>query len=171
MKPALLNALNQLSVEKFTVDQLTETYFRNTEALHASKKAARQFVYRNMKRLIEKGYLESVVVEQGWPHYALTTQYRKKYQSLALPTISDSPVIPTMVIHGVRQSLQDRLNRHKSEILTVMGETEEYDAICLAMPEMRADIQLLYNESRDRCSKLLGKVRALECVLANEAAK
>jgi DNA polymerase-1 len=60
------------------------------------------------------------------------------------------------------KSLADRL-------LTAMGETEEYDAIYKEIPEMRVQIQSLYNDSRDRCSKLLGKVKALENLISLSA--
>jgi len=46
-----------------------------------------------------------------------------------------------------------------------MGEAEEYDAIYKEMPEIQMQIQELYNQSRDKCSKLLGKVKAIESLI------
>lgn len=173
VKSGLLSALSTLVNREFTVHDLTEAYLNDPACLHSSKKAARQFVYRNMLRLIDNGNLTRVVVEGGWPLYRLTPQFFTKSSkpSVLTPTVAapEAPPIkaPTSK-HNPRQNLQERLNQHKLEMLSAMGETEEYDAICSEMPELRDDVQPLYNQSRDKCSKLLGRVKALESLLARE---
>lgn len=170
VKSGLLSAFSTLVNREFTVHQLTEAYLNDPSCLHNSKKAARQFVYRNMLRLIDNGELTRVVVDGGWPLYRLTP----RFHPLAAEAADVTRVRPaasekvTVVNNSPRQSLQERLNRHKLEMLTVMGETEEYDAICSEIPELRNDVQPLYNQSRDKCSKLLGRVKALESLLARE---
>lgn len=167
VKTGLLAVLPQLHGHDFTVDDLTEAYRNTPGCTHHSKKAARQFVYRNMLRLIESGDLTRVAVDGGWPKYRI------------IPRLTGSrPATPAPLAHALntsetkndpRQSLQERLNRHKLEMLSAMGETEEYDAICAEIPELRDQVQVLYNTSRDKCSKLLGRVKALESLLAREA--
>lgn len=61
----------------------------------------------------------------------------------------------------------EKLHRYKVEMLTARGETEEYDSLCQEMPHMRDAVQTLYNDANDRCSKILGRVKASESVLAN----
>lgn len=176
VKTGLLIVLPQMKGRDFTVDDLTEAYRNDPGCLHQSKKAARQFVYRTMLRLIDSGDLTRVVVDGGWPQYRLTPQFfgRSQCSSAISPSAplanTEAPVIPEVkvALPDPRQSLQERLNHHKLEMLTAMGETEEYDAICKEIPELRNKVQVLYNASRDRCSKLLGKVKALESLLARE---
>lgn len=169
VQPGLASALSTLVNREFTVHHLTETYLNDPACLHSSKKAARQFVYRNMLRLIDNGELTRVVVESGWPLYRLTPQFQVTTEAPEVTNIQPAASEKvTVVNNSPRQSLQERLNRHKLEMLTVMGETEEYDAICREMPELRGDVQPLYNQSRDKCSKLLGRVKALESLLARE---
>ncbi|WP_191966421.1 hypothetical protein [Cellvibrio sp. KY-YJ-3] len=169
VKSGLLSALSTLVNREFTVHDLTEAYLNDPACLHGSKKAARQFVYRNMLRLINTEELTRVVVESGWPLYRLTPRFRV---SGGTPVITVAPLAThdkaTAPKDNPRQSLQARLNRHKLEMLSAMGETEEYDSICSEMPELRDDVQPLYNQSRDKCSKLLGRVKALESLLARE---
>ncbi|QEY18894.1 hypothetical protein D0C16_04665 [Cellvibrio sp. KY-GH-1] len=137
--------------------------------LHSSQKAARQFVYRNMLRLINNGELTRIVVESGWPLYRLTPRFKALGGASVKAAASLATQDKTTVTKdSPRQSLQERLNRHKLEMLSAMGETEEYDAICNEMPELRDDVQPLYNQSRDKCSRLLGRVKALESLLARE---
>ncbi len=174
VKTGLLIVLPQMKGRDFTVDDLTEAYRNDPGCLHQSKKAARQFVYRTMLRLIDSGDLTRVVVDGGWPQYRLTPQFFGRPQSFSavFPSVplakAEAPAIPEVKIASPdpRQSLQERLNHHKLEMLTAMGETEEYDAICKEIPELRDQVQVLYNSSRDKCSKLLGKVKALESLLA-----
>jgi hypothetical protein len=97
----------------------------------------------------------------GWPKYKLTD----KFQLRPSPSVNPPPT------HRVQnasshQGLTERLNAHKMELLTAMGEVEEYDAICKDMPNLKEDIQSLYDDSRDRCSKILGRVKALESLLS-----
>ncbi len=66
----------------------------------------------------------------------------------------------------LKKNLTERLNQQKLMLLTAIGEAEEYDAIYKEVPEIGAQIQELYNESRDRYSKLLGRVKAIENLIA-----
>lgn len=174
LKTGLLTVLPQLKGRDFTVDDLTETYRNDLACLHQSKKAARQFVYRSMLRMIESGDLARVVVEGGWPQYRLTPQFFTRSRSGTVAATPQVKVgVPIVTITSTtkqdpQQSLQERLNNHKLEMLSAMGETEEYDAICKEIPELRDQVQVLYNASRDKCSKLLGRVKALESLLARE---
>lgn len=169
IKSGLFTALSKLFGREFTVHDLTDAYLNDTESLHTSKKAARQFVYRNMLRLIDSGDLTRVVVTSGWPLYRLMPQFFiRSPLSKVHPEPAPEKNSALETKDSPRKNLQDRLNRHKLEMLSAMGETEEYDAICNEMPELKDDVQPLYNQSRDRCSKLLGRVKALEILMANE---
>ncbi len=169
VKSGLLSALSLLVNREFTVHDLTKAYLNDPACLHSSKKAARQFVYRNMLRLIDNGELTRVVVDSGWPLYRLTPQFQAQADAPVVTTTPLTAPEKAMVTNDTpRQNLQERLNRHKLEMLSAMGETEEYDAICSEIPELRDDVQPLYNQSRDKCSKLLGRVKALESLLARE---
>lgn len=168
VKSELLIILKKLTVHQFTVDALTEAYLKDPVSIHTSKKAARQFVYRNMVRLMKTGDLERLVTKGSWPLYALTKQFTDRNS----PAKQTTPHIDVVDVAKVKvdpaQSLKERLNRFKMEMLSAMGETEEYNAICSEIPELRDEVQARYNESRDRCSKLLGRVKALESLLAVE---
>lgn len=177
VKNGLVTVLPLLKGRDFTVDDLTEAYRNDPACAHQSKKAARQFVYRNMLRLIASGDLTRVVVEGGWPQYRLTAQFFGRSGSVFVSAVpaplakADVPIALTVstATPDPRQSLRERLNHHKLEMLSAMGETEEYDAICKEIPELRDQVQVLYNASRDKCSKLLGRVKALESLLDREA--
>lgn len=165
VKSELLIVLRDMATKQFTVDALTEFYLSHKSSLHSSKKAARQFVYRNMQRLMKAGHMERLPSDGGWPQYQLTAKFPRKEYPLAEPVSVVVSEIPVTTVDPM-QGLRDRLNRHKLEMLSAMGEVEEYDELCEEMPELRDAVQSRYNESRDKCSKLLGRVKALESLLA-----
>lgn len=169
LKSEILDALKDIGATSFTVDELTETYLKHPSSLHTSKKAARQFVYRNMQRLMKVGHMERLQADGGWPHYALTQQFIRVYKTT--PPTSPAPVEAVTVQLQIDPlaSLKERLKVHQAEVLTAMGEIEEYEAICQEMPDLREIAQPRYNESRERCSRLLGRVKALESLLVAEA--
>lgn len=160
----LLAALQKFPVKTtFSVAELTQAYMAEPGDVHTSKKAARQFVYRNMTRLLKNGTLEQVRNGRRWPSYQLSTAVVSKAASSVPPTTT---VVPKAIAGERFEKLRERLNLHKVEMLTAMGEAEEYNSICVELPEMRSEVQERYNQARDRCSKLLGKVKALESLLA-----
>lgn len=167
VQPALQNALQLLQKEPFTVAQFTQTYQDNTPNPHSTQKAARQFVYRNIMRLIDAGLLEKLPSQKGWPRYQVTDAYKESFSTPAHLTAkqresSSTLTAPTMTIIG---AMQKRLNQHKSDMLCAMGEAEEYSALCHEHPDLQEQVQALYNQARDRSAILLGKVKALEGLL------
>ena len=162
----LLAVLRQFEGTTFTVAQMTDAYMTAPDSSHESKKAARQFVYRNMLRLIDTGVLERVSSGRHWPVYRMTERFPTSQDKDSLPEeVALVNVQPTDT--PSRDKLRERLNVHKVEMLTAMGEAEEYDAICKEWPNMRTEVQERFNQAKDRCSKLLGKIKALEDLLAS----
>lgn len=166
LKQEVFSAFQELTGSSFTVGQAVSVYMTSSFCSHADIKPARQFVYRNMKRLIQAGELEKISADGGWQKYRFTEKFGARVFTVMSP-ISSRQVVPEASKIG--GNLTERLNHQKLELLTAMGETEEYDAIYKEIPEMREQIQSLYNDSRDRCSKLLGKVKALENLISLSA--
>lgn len=163
LKHEVFSVFQELIGSRFTVAQAVSVYMASPFCSHSDVKPARQFVYRNMKRLIQTGELEKIGPDGGWQKYRFTESFNARLAS-NVPLISGQPIVPEA--SNICGNLTERLNQQKLELLTTMGEAEEYDAIYKELPEMRGQIQSLYNDSRDRCSKLLGKVKALENLIS-----
>jgi hypothetical protein len=170
MKLTLIEAVRSLSPEAFTVGQLTDTYLNLPNCEHQTKKLARQFVYRNIQRLIESDDMKRLDNQSRWPRYKAVSQFllKTKAASNAAKTeaIEDTNDNAVMVS---REKLTERLNQHKLDMLSAIGEAEEYNIICNELPSLRGDAQELYNQARDRCSKILGRVKALESLLSSNS--
>ena len=165
LKHEIFSAFRELIGSSFTVGQAVSVYMASPICSHPEVKPARQFVYRSMKRLIQTGELEKMEADGGWQKYRFTERFNER-SAMSAPLISDRQVTLAANISG---NLTERLNHQKLELLSAMGEVEEYDAIYKEIPEMRGKIQSLYNDSRDKCSKLLGKVKALENLISLSA--
>ena len=170
LRPEFLAALKQLTLEAFTVHELTKIYLNASPREHSSHKSARQFVYRNMQRMMKAGLMVRESIDGCWPKYSLTSLVK---HDLIKPPSSDieqaikednSPSFDTQSI----LQLKERLHRHRSDMLSAIGEAEEYDELCLAHPNFKDEVQSLYNKARERSALLLGKVKALETLLASE---
>lgn len=171
VQPALLRALQQLHQEPFSVASLTQSYQTQANHPHSSYKAASQFVYRNMLRLLSAGWLEKLATQKGWPQYRTTDSFISSFPPHRLNTTTEQSSTRSEVsttTPGITV-LQRRLSQHKSDMLCAMGEAEEYSELCEEHPELRTQAQALYNRARDRSALLLGKVKALESLLAQQA--
>ena len=163
--PELLALLQSEQLDTFTVPELTAAYSALPKRTQKSAKACRQFVHRNVLRLTEKGVLQRIERSSGRPHYRYVGASQE--ESVEFDRNQPSPQHRNAKNETELRSLHDKLHRYNREILVVIGETEEYDALCSEFPELRSSVQQLYNDARDRCTKMLGRVRALESVIAD----
>jgi len=58
--------------------------------------------------------------------------------------------------------LTERLNHYKNELLTGLGEAEEYKRLYEQFPKLKSKLQPKYNGVREHNSKLLGSIKAVE---------
>ena len=162
IKPELLHVLKHLRQESFTVAQLTQAYLNNPKCQHFSKKAARQYVYRNMVRMMNEGLMERRSSDEGWPHYRLRSKFKqmKEVSDENRDTPGQQPNLiackPVDINTSSANILKERLSKHRSEMLCAMGEAEEYSELCNEYPELCEEAQGLYNDARERSAMLLG---------------
>jgi len=157
IEPTLLKVLREQSRTPFTAAELTTAYRAKCDEHGRNERASRQFVSRNMTRLVKNGVVRYTEAPSG----------SKALYEFTGFTEAKTPERPAR--HEVIRILRERLHQHRVELLTAMGETEEYDALCACTPELRTTVQAHYNEARDRTSKLVGRVRALESLIADQS--
>lgn len=176
IKPELLHALTELQGECFTVAELTKHYLEHPESLHKGKKLARQFIYRNIVRMIKVGLVNKLADGGGWPKYQLTQKFRSQYSQKSAIAPSSTPLkrAPITTVNETPPekpitALRERLCKHRSDMLCALGEAEEYEALCKELPELSKEAQSLYAEARERSALLLGRIKALESLLSSKS--
>lgn len=167
IKPELLSLLTSERFEVFTAPELSRAYLKIPDFQAVGSIAAGQYILKNLKRL-EKLQL----IEQTGEVVGRSTRYRlsQKFKEAYLNTLKfQEPRNESKEeVNGFVTVLKDRLNNHQIELLTVIGEVEEYEAISHESPQQRTFIQEPYNQSRDNYSKLLGHIRALETLISRQ---
>lgn len=164
-KKEVIDTFRLLAGKTFTIGKALEVYLTTPSKIHSESKSARQFVHRNILRFLSTGDIVQVASQGRVQQYKMTDQFSERLtnENQSSNTTKNEPLVQK---NTLGKNLTDRLNQQKLMLLTAIGEAEEYDAIYKELPEIGAQIQELYNESRDRCSKLLGKVKAIENLIA-----
>jgi len=65
------------------------------------------------------------------------------------------------------RDLREELSTRKVELIASIGEAEEYQRLYNKFPALQKIVRTQYIESRDRSTKLLGQLRAVEAVMAD----
>ena len=164
-KKEVIDTFRLLAGKTFTIGKALEVYLTTPSKIHSESKSARQFVHRNILRFLSTGDIVQVASQGRAQQYKMTDQFSERLtnENQSSNTTKNEPLVQK---NTLGKNLTDRLNQQKLMLLTAIGEAEEYDAIYKELPEIGTQIQELYNESRDRCSKLLGKVKAIENLIA-----
>ena len=164
-KKEVIDTFQLLAGKTFTIGQALDVYMSTPSKIHLDPKSARQFVHRNILRFLSTGDIVQMNSEGRAHKYKITEQFSARIAGSIAPVVHEQKEPPVQK-NALKKNLTERLNQQKLMLLTAIGEAEEYDAIYKELPEIGAQIQELYNESRDRYSKLLGKVKAIENLIA-----
>ncbi|MAI31024.1 hypothetical protein J3362_13215 [Marinobacter sp. NFXS11] len=68
---------------------------------------------------------------------------------------------------AILEGLMEELSTRKVELIASIGEAEEYQRLCKKFPSLQQTVRTQYLESRERSTKLLGQLRAVETILAD----
>lgn len=122
---------------------------------------ARRRIYAELLKLVKKGWLTKVKPSgKGFTRFIKTT----KFDEGVLREICE-PNTSVTVLTDKKSPLVDKLNHYKTELLLNLGESEAYKELYTEFPELGNDIQPHYNKARDNNTRILGKIKAIECLL------
>ena len=155
IEPTLLRVLHSRDGLPFTHKELVHAYRALEEEHGRSARASLQFINRNLARLTKAGWLEVIKATAKQPEL-----YRWEPAEQV-----ESPPAAVEALTVLRQKLQ----HHRVELLSTLGETEAYDEICADLPQLQPSVQRQYDAARDRSLKLLGRIRALETLIATQS--
>jgi hypothetical protein len=171
IKPELLSLLTTEKFNRFTGQTLIDAYMGLPSSSDLNQRQVQQFIFRNLERLVCSGLVSRENKERGLQaEYRLTNKFTFGQYDIGTPhCILKSLDTTTEAAVGSESliQLQDRLNIHKLELLTTIAETEEYESLCKQLPSKQSEIQELYNDARNRYSKTLGKVKAIESLISH----
>lgn len=168
---AQLNAILQdENFDDFNVTQLRDAYLAMSSTVEEPIEA-RKYVYRQILRLVKKGLL----LKKGTKN-SKTLVYQKSELFFFAKFIVKSTAVtianqakPTAIItSNAIQQLEERLKESEVDLLTSIGESEEYMRLYQSFPEMKVHLESQYLQARENSSKLLGQIKAIKSVLAHQ---
>lgn len=161
LDPVVVQIIVVQSFDNFRTSDVRSAYLvlKNDPSLDPA--TIRRKIYAELLKLVKKGWLTKVKPSgKGFTRFIKT----EKFDEDALRKICESNTSETVLIDK-KSPLVNKLNHYKAELLLNLGESEAYKELYSEFPELGDDIQPHYNKARDNNTRILGKIKAIECLL------
>jgi hypothetical protein len=177
----LYELLKEGGYTQLTTHDVRDAYAKHLEEGTYKLSDVRLFVYEQMRRMIRVGWLvpdeqqrkrgQIYHVQPCPKHLELELVDRvfersEKASTKTEPAHLDSEAIAGVKsLQGAEQHVRALLKEVRLDFLAAMGEAERYKQLLDEMPQLRGSVEEDYLEARDRGSRLLGHLRAVEKTL------
>tara|TARA_B110000495_G_C22690387_1_gene407003 strand:- start:28 stop:537 length:510 start_codon:yes stop_codon:yes gene_type:complete len=150
--------------DHFSNAEVRSAYLALNEDKSIDPNDARRFVYTELLKLVNKGWLKKSVSKKKEITSFIKTEMFDPAAIDVNPEkyVEKNKVADLMETPPLGEALTERLNHYKNELLTGLGEAEEYKKLCEQFPKLKSKLQPRYNEVREHNSKLLGSIKAVE---------
>jgi len=177
----LYELLQEEGRTQFTIRELRDAYAKRLEGMTFRISDVRRYVYEQIRRMLRIGWLvhdeerrargqvyhlqpipahlQLELIDNGFENSHKTTCEPEQE-----PSAFDSAAVPQPSLDA-DQHLEALLKEIRLDFLASMGEAERYKLLLDDMPHLRDKVEGEYLEARDRSSRLLGHLRAIEKTL------
>ena len=171
MSVLLAEILKNKDFNNFTVMKLKDEYLNRSEKILCSSEA-RRYVYKHLIKLVKFGALTRVGMKSS--HKMVYKKTASFNEVVFIPereeqkrdiVVFDEEKLKNSTIGKLEEVLQ----KHKADMMAAIGESEEYIRLIGSVPEMGDSLTEKYYLARDKSAKLLGKIQAVETVIATYA--
>lgn len=172
----LYELLTDERCQQFTIRSLRDSYAIRTSGLAEGLDLWR-YIYDQVRRLVRMGWVgqDSIKRKRDQIFHVMTMPSDITLVLIdAKATTTNTDEVPNhSIIRAHNQQCQWNPSEHleslakeiRLDMLTAMGEAERYKQLFIEIPMLRTQIEGDYLEARDRSSKLLGHLRAIENTL------
>jgi len=167
--PYLLSALNNESLNNFTVTQLKDAYLIELGPNHDLIEA-RKFTYRQVLRFVRLGLFKKEAADKRKKSkYFKSTKYKQtQFEVRSIHKAKKlTPPAKTQNHNSALNQIEEQLKQYKVDLLASVGESEEYMRLYKSNPEFKSLLENEYHQAREQSSKLLGQIKALKTVLTH----
>ena len=172
---------------RFTTRELRDAYAKRLEGITFRIGDVRRYVYEQIRRMVRIGWLVhdekrrtrgQVYHLQPIPAHlqlklidnGFESSLKIAFEPEQEPSVFDNAAVPLKPSPDVNQDLEALHKEIRLDFLSSMGEAERYKMLLEEMPHLRDKVEGEYLEARDRSSRLLGHLRAIEKTLKTLAA-
>ncbi|MCE2746635.1 MAG: hypothetical protein LW710_12125 [Burkholderiales bacterium] len=180
LSPEFYSVLIEGNLNNFTVMELRDAIIREyKDETDMTLRDYHKRAYRVVLRLLTAGFLEKSKDISEFARYTKTPLFVASVfkQRVTVDRGPKQPKQPKQVEHGapvlpvndpcIRDELDQLVKTYQVDLLSSIGESEEYLRLHQTYPQLKAKLEPHYLKSRDVSSKILGKIRAIESVLAS----
>ncbi|MBX9754974.1 MAG: hypothetical protein K2X80_09485 [Pseudomonadaceae bacterium] len=172
---------------KFTTRELRDAYAKSLEGMSFRIADVRRYVYEQIRRLLRMGWVvldedrrvrgqvyhlqpipahrQLELIDNGFESSLKTIEAPEQE-----PSTTELQAFPIKSSANTDQQLETLHKEIRLDFLSSMGEAERYKLLLDEMPHLRDRVEGDYLEARDRSSRLLGHLRAIEKTLKTLAA-
>lgn len=164
-----LSIIEREDFDKFTILELRSAYMALSANKLIGKDEAQRYVYRQVLKLKKKGLLRRVDSKSSnKTTYIKTELFSEAIFNIDRVNGEGSAKLNNQSSEHVIKVLREKIQIYKSELLSSMGESDEYKALYTDFPHLKAPLQDSYNNAREKNSKLHGRIKAVETLIALE---
>lgn len=174
--------LQQEGRTQFTTAELRDAYAKALEGTHFRLSDVRRYVYTQIRRMIRAGLLMpdeerrsrgQVFHLQPFPAHLKLELTASGFQQSpktssepnTAPSAADERSASLAPGSDAKQHLEVLLKEIRLDFLSSMGEAERFKQLIDDLPSLKEKVEGEYVEARDRSSRLLGHLRAIEKTL------
>ncbi len=183
----LYELLQEEGRTKFTIRELRDAYAKNLVGMNFRVADVRRYVYEQIRRLLRMGWvvldkdrrvrgqvyhlqpipahLQLDLIDNGFEN-SLNTACDPDQE----PTVFNCATAPLKPSPEADENLEALYKEIRLDFLSSMGEAERYKLLLDDMPHLRDKVEGDYLDARDRSSRLLGHLRAIEKTIKTLAA-
>lgn len=164
-----LNAiLSRKEFDNFTIMELRDAYAKESGD-ESDLNQTRKLVYRLLMRLLKLNlFVKEVSCNSRKSRYKKTDKFlRTSFTSkLRRSHLADSKEQAKFNQKNIKR-IEERLKQYQVELLSSIGESEEYKRLYSTNPELKTILEKQYHLARDNSSRLLGQIKALKQVMSH----
>jgi hypothetical protein len=178
----LYELLQEEGRTQFTTRDLRDAYAKRLEGMAFRLADVRRYVYDQIRRMLRVGWLVQdeerrvrgqVYHLQPFPKHlllelvdgGLESSIKTACEPGQAPSVAEQEAMLPNPSSAAEQHLETLLKEIRLDFLSAMGEAERYKQLLDEMPDLRDKVEGEYLEARDRSSRLLGHLRAVEKTL------
>ena len=183
----LYELLQEEGRSRFTTRELRDAYAKRLDGMTFRIGDVRRYVYEQIRRLVRAGWVSpdedrrvrgQVYHLQPIPTHLqlelIDNGFENNVMDAGVPepgtTVRDVEALPLKSSANTDLQLEALHKEIRLDFLTSMGEAERFKLLLDEMPHLRDKLEGDYLEARDRSSRLLGHLRAIEKTLKTLAA-
>jgi len=167
LNPIVNRILAFTNIDHFTAIEIRSAYLVLNNDQQVDPAQARKFVYTELVKLVNKGWLKKVTTQKkGITRYSKTELFDSRLIDNAELEVKQDELIKTES-NSLNEQLNSRLHQYKKQLLEGLGSIEECSSLRNNFTDFHTLLKPKYNSLRENNYILMGKIKVLEELISS----